>query len=83
MYGVYMLFDCIMDQLDVDRPGRSFCFTMDNLNIHHSQMLLQLIEDRGHRYLFRAPYWSVDGPMEYVNTVNGFLVDIFPKRQKP
>ena len=67
-----------MDRLDVDHPGRSFCFTMDNLNIHHSQILLQLMEDRGHRYLFRAPYWSVDGPMEYVfNTIHVFLLMYF------
>jgi len=77
LYRVYTLFDRIMDQLDVNRTGRSFCFAMDNLNIHHSQMLLQLIEDRGHRYLFRAPYWSVDGPMEYVNTVHVFLLTYF------
>ena len=73
LYRVYTLFDRIMDQLGVDRPGRSFCFTMDNLNIHHSQMLLQVVEDRGHRDLFQSPYWSVDGPMEYVfNTVHVF-----------
>ena len=56
LYRVYTFFDRVMDRLDVDHPGQSFFFTMDNLNIHHSQILLQLMEDRGHRYLFRAPY---------------------------
>ena len=67
-----------MDQLDADQPGRSFCFTMDNLNIHHSKNLLERFEERGHRYLFRAPYWSVDRPMEYIfNTGHVFLLIYF------
>ena len=55
-----------MDQLDADHPGRLFCFTMDNRDIHHSEILLERFEERGHRYLFRAPYWSLDRPMEYI-----------------
>ena len=48
---------------------------MDNLNIHHNPIVLGLITGRGHRYLFRAPYWSVDGPMEYVfNTTHVHLL---------
>jgi transposase len=32
----------------------------------------------GHRYLFRAPYWSVDGPIEYVfNTIHTHLLSYF------
>ena len=51
---------------------------MDNLNIHHNPILLDRIVERGHRYLFRAPYWSVDGPMEYVfNTIHVFLLEYF------
>ena len=30
-----------------------------------------MIEDAGHRIVFRAPYWSCDGPIEYVfNTIH-------------
>ena len=48
---------------------------MDNLNVHHHPILLDLITARGHRYLFRAPYWSVDGPMEYIfNTIHTHLL---------
>ena len=47
VYRVYNFFERAIDQLDVNYSGRSF-FTMDNLNIHHSEILLQLIEDRGH-----------------------------------
>ena len=75
LYRMYTFFERIMDQLAVDRPERSFCFTMDNLNVHHHPMLLDLITSRGHRYLFRAPYWSVDGPIEYVfNTIHTHLL---------
>ena len=44
---------------------------MDNLNIHKHPMILDLIEESGHRIVFRAPYWSCDGPIEYVfNTIH-------------
>ena len=39
---------------------------MDNLTAHKHPMVLQLITAHGHRYLFRAPYYPVDGPVEYV-----------------
>jgi hypothetical protein len=42
-------------------------------------MVLNLITaGAGHRYLFRAPYWSVDGPIEYVfNTIHTHLLLFF------
>ena len=68
-------FFCFMEDfigwLAVNRQNQSFCFTMDNLNIHKHAMILDLIEDGGHRVVFRAPYWSCDGPIEYVfNTIH-------------
>ena len=78
LYRMYTFFERIINQLEVDRPGRTFCFTMDNLNVHHHPMLLDLITSRGHRYLFRAPYWSVDGPIEYIfNTIHTNLLKHF------
>ena len=78
LFRVYIFFERVMDWLHNNQPGRSFCFTMDNLNIHHNPILLDRIVERGHRYLFRAPYWSVDGPMEYVfNTIHIFLLEYF------
>jgi len=75
---MYTFIERIIDQLAIDWPGRSFCFTMDNLNIHHNPVLMQMIASRGHRYLFRAPYWSVDGQMEYVfNTIHTLLLQYF------
>ena len=65
----------ICDQLAIDHPGRRFCFTMDNLNIHHNPIITGLLISRGHDVLFRAPYWSVDGPMEYIfNTIHVYLL---------
>jgi hypothetical protein len=78
LYRMYRFIESIIDQLAVDWPGRSFCFTMDNLNVHHSPVLLNLIVNHGQRYLFRAPYWSVDGPMEYIfNTIHNLLLRHF------
>jgi len=56
----------LMDWLDNNRPGRSFLFTMDNLNLHRHLVTTNLIYERGHRMVFRGPYWSCDGAIEYV-----------------
>ena len=45
--------------------GRASVF-VDNLNIHKHPVILQLIKDAGHCIVFRAPYWSCDGPIKYV-----------------
>ena len=61
----------LIDDLDIHFEDRSFIFTMDNLNIHKHQLILHLIHVRGHRVVFRAPYWSCDGAIEYVfNTIH-------------
>jgi len=78
VYKVYTFFRRVIDRLTIDHPGRSFCFTMDNLNTHKNPMVLNLITGEGHRYLFRAHYWSVDGPIEYVfNTIHTHLLLFF------
>ncbi len=71
VYRIYIFFQRVIAGLANDHPGRSFCFTMDNLNSHKNPMVLNLITGAGHRNLFRAPYWSVDGKIEYVfNTLH-------------
>ena len=48
--------------------------TMDNLNIHKHGLILNLIRNAGYRVVFRAPYWSCDGAIEYVfNTIHTYL----------
>jgi hypothetical protein len=64
LFQVYTFIDRIIDQLAIDWRAAHSAFTMDNLNVYHSPVLLQMIAGRGHRYNFRGPYWSVDGPME-------------------
>ena len=60
----------IIDDLALNHPGRSMVFTMDNLNSHKNPLILNLIQNSGHRIVFRAPYWPVDGSVEYVfNTI--------------
>ena len=48
---------------------------MDNLNSHKHPLVLNEILNRGHKCVFRAPYWAVDGAIEYVfNTMNTMLM---------
>jgi len=69
----------LCDWLDAHRPGRSFLFTMDNSNIHKHPVILDLIHGREHHVIFRAPYWSCDGAIEYVfNTLQTRLqMDVY------
>ena len=47
---------------------------MDNLSSHHNLQMTIIIFNAGHSIVFRAPYYSVDGPIEYVfNTTQGTL----------
>ena len=46
----------LYDWLDAHWPGRSFLFTMDNLNLHWHPVTTSLIYAHGHRVVFRAPY---------------------------
>jgi hypothetical protein len=62
----YDFIDHIIDDLDQNHPGRSFVFTMDNLSAHKNPFVTNRILMAGHRYVFRAPYWPVDGAVEYV-----------------
>ena len=60
--------------------GRRYCFTMDNLLSHHSPQIRNMIEAAGHRLVFRAPYWAVDGPIEYIfNTIQNALKINMPR----
>ncbi len=52
-------------------PGRSFCFTMDNLNFHNNQIILPMITDSGYLSGFGAPYWSC-GTIKYICTIHAF-----------
>jgi hypothetical protein len=60
----------IVDSLPPGTAARWRCFIMDNLSAHHSILITQIIHAVGHRIVFRAPYYPIDGPIEYVfNTI--------------
>ena len=70
LYRFYTFMEEFIDWLALNHPGQTFCFTMDILNIHKHPLVLDLIENSGHRIVFHAPYWSCDGAIEYVlNTI--------------
>lgn len=47
---------------------------MDNLNSHKHAIIAAMILGAGHRLIFRAPYYPVDGPIEYFfNTIQNLL----------
>ena len=47
-----------------------YVFTMDNLNSHRNVAVVALIHLYGHGVIYRAPYWAVDGAIEYIfNTI--------------
>ena len=49
---------------------RLFLFTMDNLNLHRGPLVQDLKHSLRHSIVYRAPYWSCDGLIEYVlNTI--------------
>ncbi|KAK1735686.1 hypothetical protein QTG54_013849 [Skeletonema marinoi] len=74
LFRFYCFMSDLIDFLEENYPNRSFLFTMDNLNIHKHPIILNLIEDAGHRIVFRAPYWSCDGSIEYAfNTIHTIL----------
>ena len=51
-----------------------YVFTMDNLNSHRNVAVIALIHLYGHGVVFRAPYWPVDGPIEFVfNTLQTLI----------
>lgn len=56
-------------------PGRPrYCFTMDNLIVHHHPQVIAAILLAGYRVVFRTPYRPVDGPIELVfSTFEGEL----------
>ena len=60
----------ILVDIGLRTNDRRRTFTMDNLSLHHSLQTATIIHNAGHRLAFRAPYYSVDGPIEYVfNTI--------------
>ncbi len=62
----FRFINTIMNDIELNHPGRLFVITMDNLNAHKNPLVTNRILMAGHRYVFCAPYWPVDGAIEYV-----------------
>ena len=56
----------ILEDLGPATADNWYCFTMDNLNSHRNVGLIALIHAYGHGVAFRAPYYAVDGAIEFV-----------------
>ena len=70
----------ILDTLPHGDEGRRYCFIMDNLYSHHAPQVRNMINAAGHRLVFHAPYWAVDGPIEYIfNTIQNTLTINMPR----
>ena len=78
---MYTFISEILNDIGPARPGNWYCFTMDNLNAHRNVGVLALIHAYGHGVWFRAPYYPVDGAIEFIfNTLQVLirLIDFAP-----
>jgi hypothetical protein len=60
----YEFIEGIMSDIKQNHPGRSFIIKMDNLSAHKNPLVKNWILMAGHRHIFCAPYWPVDGVVE-------------------
>lgn len=68
----------VIDEIGPGTNERRRVFTMDNLAAHRNPEVHVLILGSGHRLLYRAPYYPVDGPIEYVfNTIQNLLCVLY------
>ena len=56
----------ILNDLGHANEHNFYVFTMDNLNSHTNDAVVGLIHLYGHGVVFRAPYWPVDGAIEFI-----------------
>jgi hypothetical protein len=64
----------IVEEIGPGTPENRRCFTMDNLQAHKHPLLRQLIYAHGHLCVYRAPYYPIDGAIEYFfNTLQQYL----------
>ena len=78
LYRFYHFIERIVNDINERFPGQTFTFTMDNLNVHKNPLVIGLILNGGHQVVFRAPYWAVDGAIEYIfNSIHTLLEVLF------
>ena len=66
--------DNILEDIGHANEENFFVFTMDNLNSHKNVGVIALIHLYGHGVVYRAPYWPVDGAIEFIfNTIQSLM----------
>ena len=66
----YDFMENLLESIGHAMANHFYVFTMDNLNSHKNEAVIALIHLYGHGVVFWAPYWPVDGPIEFVfNTI--------------
>ena len=64
----------ILDDIGFADEENFFVFTMDNLNSHKNVGVIALIHLYGHGVIYRAPYWALDGAIEFIfNTLQSLM----------
>ena len=66
IFCLYIFIQRLIDDLQRNHLDSIFCFKMDDLNEHQNTLVIGIIIEAGHRFVFRAPYWAVDRAIEYV-----------------
>jgi len=69
VHRFYAFIERIIQDIGPGTDRNRYCFTMDNLNIHANHAVTNLNFNAGHRIVFRAPYYPVDGAIEYIFNV--------------
>ena len=82
IYKMMEFLHLILNDIGPATAENFYVFTMDNLNSHKNPAVIALIHAYGHGVVYRAPYWAVDGSIEFVfNTiqtlVRGRLYEIY------
>ncbi len=65
LWRFYNNIDELCNWLAEHSPGRLILFTMDNLNLHRSPVVQNLINSFGHHIVYCAPYWMCDGVINF------------------
>ena len=66
--------DNILEDIGHANEENFFVFPMDNLNSHKNVGVIALIHLYGHGVVYRAPYWPVDGAIEFIfNTIQSLM----------
>jgi hypothetical protein len=66
LWWFYSFIDDFSCWLAANQPRRQFLFTIDNLNLHRSPIVTNLIHSYGHQIVYRTPYRLCDEAIEYV-----------------